>query len=373
MGLIKAGQPVRQTAQQTAYRKFSQGFQSRPSIASRGALSCKAFDPRYGKLRRPSSSGGSTEEASDRSSRSSASFSSWASDSSTAVASRARAAVLNEREDPPKGNGKVNKVKQDSWSWDRSENKSNARSSFDSTTWGLSSSHELNGNGNGWSKSSSSASSFFSSPADQTSWSAGSEEATQGHSNGWGGSNGWGDNSSWSSNQQADFTSFVAPSDTSKPAWGSSESRWGVPIAAPKEEAPVNRREPAPATTEEDSEAGEGGGFFTSAFQDALRAALKRSPAYQDGMDSGMESADEETYTPPPMREETSASIEVLITALHNSKQSYAQMKFMADQMQKALDREEKQIERLEFLLEKIRLDDAYYRTLESLQNSDDE
>ncbi|KAG2497994.1 hypothetical protein HYH03_004253 [Edaphochlamys debaryana] len=168
------------------------------------------------------------------------------------------------------------------------------------------------------------------------------------------------------------------------------------------------------AGEEEEEEEGEGGGFFSDAFKAALQDALKRSPLYGEGgeesiapdpsdnnmveahdkpffsdtfrnvlkeslarqqsvMDnySALASDDESTLTPraaPP--KEFSPMEELLATVLATSRHSLRRLNMIKNEVDAAIERETKQLERLEFALSKTQSDVAYYAALERRFNT---
>ncbi|GIL43554.1 hypothetical protein Vafri_1253 [Volvox africanus] len=171
------------------------------------------------------------------------------------------------------------------------------------------------------------------------------------------------------------------------------------------------------STTEEESSEG---GFFTDAFKDALKAALQRSPLYSSDF-GGIASADEEVTDPqpyenevevydrpifndqfraalkdslarqqaeldsyaghgsddedpatpyvplPPRPREMSPIEEVIATALGASQLHLRRLNLMKNEIEAAIERETKQVERLDFALSKAQSDIAYYKSLESM------
>ncbi|GLC67707.1 hypothetical protein PLESTF_000596800 [Pleodorina starrii] len=170
------------------------------------------------------------------------------------------------------------------------------------------------------------------------------------------------------------------------------------------------------ASEEVDTESG-GGGFFTDAFKDALKQALQRSPLYGDDAGSGYEESvdpephenevemfnkpiftdsfrhalkeslarqqaemdayggygSDEEYTPEPYvpaapaRREMSPLEEVIATALGASQLHLRRLNLMKNEIEAAIERETKQIERLDFALAKTQTDVAYYKSLEAM------
>lgn len=64
-----------------------------------------------------------------------------------------------------------------------------------------------------------------------------------------------------------------------------------------------------------------------------------------------------------------SAMEELLLTALQTSRATVRQLVIMETELEAAIAREKKQLERIEFAIEKARTDAAYYRSLETLVN----
>ncbi|KAG2446115.1 hypothetical protein HXX76_000714 [Chlamydomonas incerta] len=168
---------------------------------------------------------------------------------------------------------------------------------------------------------------------------------------------------------------------------------------------------------EEQQEEGGGGGLFNDAFKDALKAALARSPLYAGGsgdeentppqpteneaveattgsplfsdsfrmalkeslerqqaeMDVkyGYGSDDEYIATPyksaGPARREMSPMEELLSSALSASQFTVRRLTLIKNEIELALEREAKQVERLDFALKKCENDTAYYASLERM------
>ncbi|GIL72453.1 hypothetical protein Vretimale_4257 [Volvox reticuliferus] len=171
---------------------------------------------------------------------------------------------------------------------------------------------------------------------------------------------------------------------------------------------------------ESTSEESSAGGFFTDAFKEALKAALQRSPLYGSDL-GGAASADEEVTEPQPYENEVevydrpifndqfravlkeslerqqaeldsyaghgsddedpatpyvpsaprpremSPLEEVIATALGASQLHLRRLNLMKNEIEAAIERETKQVERLEFALSKAHSDIAYYKSLESM------
>ncbi|EFJ44783.1 hypothetical protein VOLCADRAFT_106241 [Volvox carteri f. nagariensis] len=169
-----------------------------------------------------------------------------------------------------------------------------------------------------------------------------------------------------------------------------------------------------------EEEESSGGGFFTDAFKEALKSALQRSPLYADQLTvtgsadeevtepqpyenevevydrpiftdqfraalkeslerqqseldayGGQGSDDEYTATPyvpsPPRPREMSPLEEVIATALGASQLHLRRLTLMKNEIDAAIERETKQIERLGFALSKAQSDMAYYKSLEEM------
>ncbi len=69
----------------------------------------------------------------------------------------------------------------------------------------------------------------------------------------------------------------------------------------------------------------------------------------------------------PPARREMSPLEEVLATALGSSQLNLRRLTLMAKEIEQAMEREAKQIERLEFAMQKAQGDVAYYQTLQRM------
>lgn len=96
---------------------------------------------------------------------------------------------------------------------------------------------------------------------------------------------------------------------------------------------------------------------FNDAFKNALQEALQRQGP--DALYSNPTSSYEETRI--------SATEELLLAALGASRQNLNRFNSWAKDLNAAIEREEKQIERLEFVLEKCRGDAAFYKVLEMM------
>ncbi|MEW5306163.1 MAG: hypothetical protein WDW38_003321 [Sanguina aurantia] len=106
--------------------------------------------------------------------------------------------------------------------------------------------------------------------------------------------------------------------------------------------------------------------LFNNAFRDILAGALARQKAMMsEDMDDDIAYAASRPLTPPPI--ERSASEEALATALAVSKVTLARMMEVRKEIETAIARETKQVDRLAFALQKVRTDAAYYRTLEEM------
>lgn len=100
---------------------------------------------------------------------------------------------------------------------------------------------------------------------------------------------------------------------------------------------------------------GNGGPIFSDAFQQALQEALDRQG--EEALYSGS-AYDEDRVT---------ASEELLLTSVHNCKLNIAKLTTIQKEVEASLERETKQLERLEFVLEKVKADAAFYKVLDAM------
>ncbi|GFR41318.1 hypothetical protein Agub_g2001 [Astrephomene gubernaculifera] len=110
--------------------------------------------------------------------------------------------------------------------------------------------------------------------------------------------------------------------------------------------------------------------IFTDQFRAALKESLERQQAEAD-LASGYGSDDDYTPVPyvpqAPARREMSPLEEVIATALGASQLHLRRLNLMKNEIEAAIERETKQVERLAFALKKAESDVAYYKTLERM------
>lgn len=113
-------------------------------------------------------------------------------------------------------------------------------------------------------------------------------------------------------------------------------------------------------------------GFFTNAFKAALTDALDRSAA-SGGELSGISDFSSLSAAPrmqlPPA---PSAQEDMLGAALEASRLSLSRLTAIKNEVDRAIEREQMQVERLEFAVDKATKDEAYYRVLRVLQERGD-
>lgn len=114
---------------------------------------------------------------------------------------------------------------------------------------------------------------------------------------------------------------------------------------------------------------------MSSAFASALREALERSDEHLeavrssgDGFDwnsigSSSRPGSRSSSTPPDL----TPVIQVVATALNASRGTLQRITAERTELDSLIVKEQKQVERLEFLLEKLRSDYAYFTTLERM------
>lgn len=108
----------------------------------------------------------------------------------------------------------------------------------------------------------------------------------------------------------------------------------------------------------------EEGGFFNSAFKEALSSALQRNK------DDAVPSEAFTNFAPVklPPAPDNSVGEEMMGAALEASKASLARLIAMRSEIERAIERERTQVERLMFAKETAEKDAAYYRVLRSVQ-----
>ncbi|KXZ41827.1 hypothetical protein GPECTOR_270g701 [Gonium pectorale] len=110
--------------------------------------------------------------------------------------------------------------------------------------------------------------------------------------------------------------------------------------------------------------------IFTDSFRSALKQSLERQQTELDKY-GGYGSDDEYTAVPyvpsgPPPRE-MSPMEEVITTALGSSQMTLRRLNMIKNEVEAAIEREARQVERLEFALSKVQSDLAYYKSLERM------
>mmetsp|Transcript_34526 Transcript_34526/g.87263 ORF Transcript_34526/g.87263 Transcript_34526/m.87263 type:complete len:178 (-) Transcript_34526:566-1099(-) len=129
-------------------------------------------------------------------------------------------------------------------------------------------------------------------------------------------------------------------------------ARAGTPKAR-RGAAPVVEEDPARVVEEVASP-----GLFNDAFKAVLQESLKRqgAKALYDGVDKGQDDA-------------ISGQEEVLRTAIMHSKNSLQKLTQIRNETERLIDLETRQLERLQFALQKARNDAAYYRSVQAMMN----
>ncbi|PNW77297.1 hypothetical protein CHLRE_10g430350v5 [Chlamydomonas reinhardtii] len=127
---------------------------------------------------------------------------------------------------------------------------------------------------------------------------------------------------------------------------------------------------PPQPTENEAVEATTGSSLFSNSFRSALKESLERQQTEMD-VKYGYGSDDEYIATPyksaGPARRELSPMEELLSSALSASQHTHRRLTLIKNEIDAALEREAKQIERLDFALKKCENDAAYYATLERM------
>jgi len=113
-------------------------------------------------------------------------------------------------------------------------------------------------------------------------------------------------------------------------------------------------------------------GMFSAGFSAALQDALARgSDADRAFVSNGLASGP--SYQKGEASHVGKPVIQVLATALATSRQNLDRLRHEQRQLEAIIEREEKQIERFEWLLGKVQSDYSYFNTLQKIQDEREE
>ncbi|KAL4419787.1 hypothetical protein ABPG75_006885 [Micractinium tetrahymenae] len=230
---------------------------------------------------------------------------------------------------------------------------------WEQDNWGVSDSSSQNGNGQhdagGWDASTSGR-------HEANGWDADSTRQANGystrHDDAYDGGYGYGQPTSSAYRYDSPYDN--EPSYDAEPAWRGDESYQQEAVAARAHDRKhLAPGEAAPSYGREDvEEAISSNPLFTPQFMSVLQDSLARQGS------SALTSA-------PPTEPRASASEEVLTAALAQSKQQLQQLLVWRDQLERQIASQQKQVDRIDFALNKVKGDAAYMNALKEMLHGD--